>query len=84
MTSAPSSSELAVAPEEKLGTAAEYLAAQVASKKAAGILSVYGARFVHVIRVLQSALRSTVYKAAAAAGRRPPGKSGETSVGDEQ
>jgi hypothetical protein len=77
-------SESAVAPEEKLGTAAEYLAAQVAEKKANGIVSVYGARVAQRAGALRPVLRSLVHKAAAAAGRRPTGKAGETSVEDRQ
>jgi hypothetical protein len=77
-------SESAVAPEEKLGTAAEYLAAQVAEKKANGILSVYRARIASVAGALRPVLRSLLHKAAAAAGGCPTGKTGQTSVGDKQ
>ena len=86
MSSIPNPCEPAVDPAEKLGVAAGYLANQVTTKKADVIVSALGPKAVRSARVLRSAVRTMVHKAAVATGRSPDGKveSGGTSVEDER
>jgi hypothetical protein len=76
---------LAVGPEEKLGIAAEYLATQVASKKADAILPAVGAKAARLARALRPVVRSMV-RVALVAGRGVVGKAdrGGTAVEDER
>jgi hypothetical protein len=74
-----------VTSSEKLGAAAEYLAAEVASKKADAILPALGAKVARLAGALRPVVRSMV-RVALAAGRGVVGKAdtGGTAVEDER
>ena len=85
MTSTPHPSD-PMSGNEKLGTAAEYLTAQAATKKGDAILSVHGARVTRLAGSLRLVVRSMVHKAAVATGRSPVDKADTagTTVEDER
>ncbi len=61
---------------EKLGTAAEYLATQVASKKADAILPALGPAAARLAGAVPSAIRSMIRKAGLVTVRGAAGKAG--------
>jgi hypothetical protein len=71
---------------EKLGTAAEYLATQVASKEASAIVSALGPTAARLAGAVRWAVRSVVRKAGLAAMRGAVGKAdtSESAVEDER